>query len=40
VSPVYRRGPGGGYWYYVLPALLLLGFAIAALATSYFGLKS
>ena len=39
MSPVYRKGPGGGYWYYILPTLALLIFAIVALATDYFGLR-
>jgi hypothetical protein len=39
VSPVYRRGVGGGYWYYIVPALVLAIFAIVALSTNYFGLK-
>ena len=37
MSPVYRKGPGGGYWYYIVPACALLIFAIA---TGYFGLRS
>lgn len=40
MSPVYRRGPGGGYWYYIVPACALLIFAIVAIATGYFGLRS
>lgn len=39
MSPVHSKGPGGGYWYYVVPAIALLIFAIAALATDYFGLQ-
>ena len=39
MSPVHRSGPGGGYWYYVVPAIALLLLAIAALTTHLFGLE-
>jgi hypothetical protein len=37
VSPVYKKGPGGGYWYYWVPAVALTIFVIAALLTDGFG---
>lgn len=37
MSPVYRKGPGGGYCYYWLPIVALAVFVIAAYATNGFG---
>jgi len=37
VSPVYRKGPGGGYWYYWVPIVVIVIFLIAAYATNGFG---
>jgi hypothetical protein len=34
-----HRGPRSGYWHYWLAFAVVLAFVIAALATSYFGLK-
>jgi hypothetical protein len=37
VSPVHSSGPGGGYWYYWVPLVVLAAFVIAALLTDGFG---
>ena len=37
MSPVHRRGPGGGYWYYWVPIVVLTVFVIAAYLTDGFG---
>lgn len=40
VSPVQSKGPGGGYWYYLIPVGACLIFLVMALVTGFFGLRS
>ncbi len=40
VSPVQQKGPGGGYWYYLIPVGACLIFIAMALITGFFGLHS
>jgi hypothetical protein len=40
VSPVQPKGPGGGYWYYLIPVGACLIFLVLALVTGFFGLRS
>ncbi len=37
--PVYRKGLGGGYWYYVVGIVVLLAFVIAYYSTNGFGTR-
>jgi len=40
VSPAPSKGPGGGYWYYLIPVGACLIFLAMALVTGFFGLRS
>lgn len=40
VSPVQSKGPGGSYWYYLIPVAACLIFLVMALVTGFFGLRS
>jgi hypothetical protein len=32
LSPVYRKGPGGGYWYYWVPIVMAIVIVVIGLA--------
>jgi hypothetical protein len=40
VSPPPSKGPGGSYWYYLIPVVACLIFLVMALMTGFFGLHS
>jgi hypothetical protein len=33
MSPVYDKGPGGGYWYYLVPIAVMVAIVLVWLAT-------
>jgi hypothetical protein len=40
VSHAPSKGPGGGNWYYLIPAVACLIFVVMALMTGFFGLRA